>query len=194
MTKEQLAELGLNEDTAAKVLELYNDEVKGLIPKEKITGYEEQLKTANDSLKDRDKQLNDLKKEVGDNEGLKKLITQLQEDNKKQQEEYEAQITSIKLNAAVDAALAKAGARNIKAAKALLNMDTISLGEKGEACGLEEQLTELTKGEDTGFMFAPASAQGFVPGAGSEVPEINPNEMNYDQWCAYLEAHPDAKI
>lgn len=193
MTKEQLTELGLSEEIVSKVMELYDSEVKGLIPKGKIKEYEEQLKTANDSLKDRDKQLNDLKKEVGDNEGLKKLITQLQEDNKKQQEEYEAQITSIKLNAAVDAALAKAGARNIKAAKALLNMDTISLGEKGEAVGLDEQLTELTKGEDTGFMFAPVSAQGFVPGAGVEMP-TDPNKMNYDQWCAYLESHPNAEI
>lgn len=193
MTKEQLTELGLNEEVAAKVLEMYTGEMKGLIPKEKLAEYEEQLKAANTALSDRDKQLNTLKREVGDNEELKNRITQLQEDNKKQKESYEAQITSIKLNAAVDAALTRAGARNIKAAKALLNMDTISLGEKGEAVGLDEQLTELAKGEDTGFMFAPVSAQGFVPGAGIEMP-TDPNKMNYDQWCAYLEAHPDAKI
>lgn len=192
MKKEQLTELGLSEEVAVKILDLFDEEVKDLIPKEKLAEYEEQLKAANSALNDRDKQLNILKREVGDNEELKNRISQLQEDNKQQKADYEAQITSIRLNAAVDAALTKAGARNIKAAKALLNMDTISLGEKGEAVGLDEQLTELAKGEDTGFMFAPLSAAGFVPGSGVDFNDTDPKDMNYEQWCAYLEAHPDA--
>lgn len=194
MKKEQLLALGIAEDIADKVLTMYADDVKELVPKSQLTELTEQLKTANGVITERDKQLTALKKQVGDNEELAGTITALQEANKTQKANYEAQIRSIKINGAVESALTKAGARNIKAARAMLNMDTVSLDEKGEAVGLNEQIEALKADEATGFLFTAQNVQGYVPGQGSDEPAIDTSKMNYEQLCAYMDENPGAEI
>lgn len=191
MKKEELTELGISKDIADKVLMLYDEKVKEV--KIKLNELENQLKAANATLNEKNIQLRDMKKNQDEWDDLKKRLTELKEENKRQKAEYEAELGRIRLNAAVDAALAKAGARNIKAVKALLNMEEICLGEKGEAMGLDKQLTELKKGEDTGFLFGANEVSGFVPGEG-EMQQVDPSKMNYAQLCAYMEANPGASI
>jgi len=192
--KEQLTELGIAEDVVAKVLALYDDEVKGLIPKEKTAELDRQLKAANGVIAEGDKQLTTLKKQAEGNEELTKQIAALQEANKAQKAEFEAQIQSIKVNSAIEAALTKAGAKNIKAARALLNTETISLDEKGEAVGLNEQIEALKGDEGSSFLFAVQGAEGFTPGQGTNPPEVDTSKMNYTQMCAYLDEHPGATL
>ena len=194
MKKEQLTQLGIAEDTAEKVIALYNDQVKELVPKLKFDEVNTQLEQANATIEDRDKQLTELKKSAGDNEELKSKINTRQEENKKQKETYEAQINAIRIDNAVEAALVRAGAKNTKAARALLNMESISLDEKGEAVGLGEQIEALAKSEDTGFLFNSAGVQGFEPGAGNDGPAVDTSKMNYEQLCAYMENNPGAEV
>ncbi len=194
MKKEQLTQLGIAEDIADKVIALYNDEVKELVPKARLDEVNTQLGQAKATIEDRDKQLGELKKSAGDNEELKTKISTLQEENKKQKETYEAQINTIRIDNAVEAALTKAGAKNTKAARALLNMENISLDEKGEAVGLGEQFEALISGEDTGFLFNSAGVQGYVPGAGNDGPAVDTSKMNYEQLCAYMENNPGAEV
>lgn len=194
MKKEQLTELGIAEDIADKVIALYSDEVKELVPKAKLNELTEQLKTANSTIGDRDKQLETLKKSAGDNEELKNSITKLQEDNKKQKAAYEEQIRNIRIDSAVETALTKAGAKNIKAARALLNMESLNLDEKGEVVGLKEQVKGLMDSEETGFLFTAQNVQGYIPGQGDDEPAVDTSKMNYEQLCAYMESHPGAEI
>ena len=194
MKKEQLIELGIAEDIAEKIIALYNGEIKELVPKSKLGEVTAQLEAVNTALGDRDKQLTELKKSAGDNEELKNRITALQEDNKKQKEAYEEQIRNIRIDSAIETALTKAGARNIKAARALLNMESLSLDEKGEVVGLDEQVKGLTDSEETGFLFNATDVQGYVPGAGNDGPAVDTSKMNYEQLCAYMENNPGAEI
>lgn len=194
MTKEQLTALGIPEEVADKIVALHTEEMRGLIPETQLTELTVQLENANSALSERDKQLTELKKSVGDNEELKSKITALQEDNKTQKAEYEEKIRNIRIDNAIESALTKAGARNIKAARALLNTENINLDEKGEVVGLDEQVQALTGGEDTGFLFVSNNAQGYVPGQGDNIAEADTRNMNYTELCAYMEANPDAKI
>jgi DNA repair exonuclease SbcCD ATPase subunit len=189
-----LTALGIPEEVADKIVALHTEEMRGLIPETQLTELTVQLENANSALSERDKQLTELKKSVGDNEELKSKITALQEDNKTQKAEYEEKIRNIRIDNAIESALTKAGARNIKAARALLNTENINLDEKGEVVGLDEQVQALTGGEDTGFLFVSNNAQGYVPGQGDNIAEADTRNMNYTELCAYMEANPDAKI
>ena len=57
------------------------------------------------------------------------------------------QVGAVRRDAAIQAALMAAGARNTKAALAMLDLEKVKLGEDGKLDGLEEQLTELTKSD-----------------------------------------------
>lgn len=121
----------------------------------------EQLKQSNSELskqiKDRDKQLEDLSKNVKDNETLTNQIKELQNTNKQTSEEYEAKISKMQFDYAVDSALTSAKTKNAKALKALLDMESIKY-QDGKLDGLETQLSALK--ESDSYLFeseAPAS-------------------------------------
>jgi len=151
MNKEDLLTLGLTDEQAEKVLA----EMAGL----------------RKQLKERDKQLADLQKAAGDNAELQKQIADLQKQNAEQQKTHEAELAQLKLDSAVEAALAGAKARNGKAVKAMLDMSKVKLGEDGKLAGLDEQIEALKKSD--GYMFAEAGPvfRGFQPGSSSGVPD-----------------------
>ena len=74
------------------------------------------MKKVKESLKERDKQIYDLKNST-DIEGLKKQIEDLQTANTEKDEEHAAAIKALKIETALDAALTAAKAKNIKAVK-----------------------------------------------------------------------------
>ena len=147
MTLEQLITMGLSEEVAKKVLEAYQAALKDkFIPIERFNEVNTAKKQAEDSLKDRDKQLKDLAEKAKGNEELTKQIGELQEANKKATGEYEAKIKQMQFDHALDAELKAANAKNTKAVKALLKLENIKLD--GESIsGLKEQLDELKKSD-----------------------------------------------
>ena len=149
MKKEDLMKMeGMTEDLAAKIAELSAEELKGYIPKTRFDEVNEAKKNAEALVKERDKQLEDVKKSTGDNEELKKQIEQLQEDNKATVKKYEADIKQMQINNAVHTALKDAGAKNVTALMALLkDLDKAELAEDGTVKGLAEQIQELQKSD-----------------------------------------------
>lgn len=184
MNKEQLIALGLSEEQANGVLEGF----KGFIPPNRFNEVNEAKKAAEATIAERDKQLGELKKAVGDNEALKKQIETLQSENKAAKEKYESDLKAIQLNNAVDSALQEAGARNMKAVKALLDMEKVKFdGEKLE--GLSDQIASLRTDESSSFMFKESSPKGMTPATGTNgVPQKAYKDMNYSERVAYLEA------
>ena len=170
MTRQELEDLGLDKEQADKVLSINKADVED-------AGKEVQTENANlkKQVKERDKQLEDLKASAGDNEELKKQIKQLQEDNKKQAAAHEKELTQLKVDTAVDKALTESGAKNIKAARALLNLDDAALSDDGLVKGLSEQIDKLKADDGSKFLFSePEQPQtkftGFQPGSSSMVP------------------------
>lgn len=197
MNKEDLIAMGLTEEQAKKVM----DSLDGnFVTKTRFNEVNEENKTLKQSVADRDKQLEDLKKSSGDNAELKKQIETLQQQNAEQQKAHEAELKQLKLDNAIDTALTAAGAKNVKAVKPFIDTTKIKLGEDGKLTGLDEQLKEVQKTE--GYLFAEKQQKqqtfkGFQPGASGEVKpgtEVDTSKMTYSELAAYMAANPDVKI
>lgn len=149
MKKEDLLKMeGMTEALAEAVATASAEELKGYIPKTRFDEVNEAKKNAESLLKERDKQLEDVKKSSGDNEELKKQIETLQADNKTAKAEYEASIKKMQIDNAVQNALKDAGAKNVTALTALLTgLDKAELAEDGTVKGLAEQISALQKSD-----------------------------------------------
>lgn len=150
MTKDELMALGLDSDKAQKVID---DQAKNFVAKSRFNEVNEAKKGLEKQLSDQNKQLEDLKKTAGDNEALNKQIQDLQTANKEAQDKFDAQIRQMRIDHAVEDALNHAKARNLKAVRALLDLDKAELDEDGHVKGLDKQIKALTDGEDTKFLF-----------------------------------------
>ena len=182
---------GMTEELAAKIAEQSAEELKGYIPKSRFDEVNEAKKNAEALVKERDKQLEDVKKSTGDNEELKKQIETLQEANKAAKTEYEANIKKMQIDNAVLSALKDAGAKNTTALMALLkDMDKAELAEDGTVKGLAEQIQELQKSESYLFNIKNESQvhnpSGATPASGSSTPPTGGKkleEMTYEDFC-----------
>lgn len=154
-----------------------------------------------ETVKDRDRQLEELKASTGDIGTLKEQIAALQKENADAAKAHDAEIKRLRIDTAVDLALSAARAKNVKAVKALLDLEKAELAEDGTVKGLSEQLKKLTEAPDSGFLFEAAESakplQGFKPGEKSDIAPHGgkaPSEMSYEEICAYLEENPLAKL
>jgi hypothetical protein len=200
MTKEQLMAMGLTDEQAAKVMEAHKAELDGsFVTKTRFNEVNAELGAAKEAAKERDGQLEALKKSSGDIDGMKKEIAELQEKNKASDEAHAAEVKALKVGAAVDAALAAAKAKNMKAAKALLELEKPELAEDGTVKGLAEQIKKLAAADDSKFLFEEAGKKPTIKGAkpaetGTEEPDgkVDYAKMSYEEIAAYMEANPGA--
>lgn len=208
MTRKQLEDLGLTKEQADSVMKINGDDIENA----KGTAATEikNLQTEVDGLKtqvgDRDKQLETLKASAGDNADLKKQIEDLQTENATAKANHESELNQLKIDFAVEKALTGAKAKNIKAVKALLELNDAKLDKDRNVKGLAEQIEKLTSGDDTKFLFEAQKQtkqqqnfKGFQPGAsGEQKPgegeKVDFSKMSYDELTAYMEANPDAQI
>lgn len=195
--------------------EAYTDEVdakvsaeigKSFVSKADFNQVNTAKKKAEDDVKARDQQLEDLKKSTGDAAALQEQIATLQTQNAEAKKNYEAELARVRLDGAVEAALTAAGAKNNTAVKALLAdfLKDAKLDDSGAVKGLAAEIETLSKADATAFLFNTADGngqqqfKGMQPGAaGGKTPPPQgkePKDMNYDELCAYLEANPGAKL
>lgn len=157
-----LDSLELSEELGNKVLEALKNKV---IPKSRFDDVNNAKKNAESLLAERDKQIEDLKASAGASDDLKKQIEKLQADNKAAVEAKDAEIKSIKINNAVNTALLSAGAKNIKAVMALVDMDKVKLSDKGDISGIDEQIEALKGSDDSKFLFKEDKPSTTIKGA-----------------------------
>jgi hypothetical protein len=198
MKKEDLIAMGLTEEQAKQVMTSLDG---NYVTKVRFNEVNEENKTLKQSVSDRDKQLEELKKSSGDNAELKQQIEDLQQQNKEQKKNYEAQMNQLKVDNAIETALTAAGAKNTTALKALLNLDNIKLGDDGKLTGFDEQLKAVQKSDAYLFNEKEQTQQnnftGFQPGASSNInpgTNVDTSKMTYSELVAYKAANPNAKI
>lgn len=172
MNKEQLQEWGLDDDQVAKVLEA----VKGWVPSSRFNEINEAKKSAEAQLKERDQQLAEFKKTVDSSGDLNAQIEALMAENAATKERYEKELQAYKVSNALELALTQHGAKNIKAAKALMDLDKIKVnGDNVE--GIEEQIKELMKHEESAFLFNTSEPKAEAP-KGMRAAESEPVKDN----------------
>lgn len=194
MNKEELIAMGLTEEQAKKVMTSLDG---NFVTKTRFNEVNEENKTLKQSVAERDKQLETLKKSSGDNEELKKQIETLQQQNADQKKAHDAEMAQLRLDNAVEAALTAAGAKNLKAVKACMDMTKVKLGEDGKLTGWNEQLSAVQKSD--GYLFEGKQQQkfkGFQPGASGGVKpgtKVDMSKMTYEELADYIESNPDAE-
>ncbi len=166
--KEILGE-NYSEDTDKRVAQEIG---KNFVSRADFNTKAEALKTAENSLKDRDRQLETLKTSSGDAETLRTQIAALQKENADAKKKYDEQLTLLRLDTAVENALTAAGAKNNVAAKALLGefLKSAKVGDDSSVNGLKEQISELAKADATSFLFS-------SPGNGAPIKGAKPGTV-----------------
>ena len=148
MKTEFLKEAGLTDEQISRVMAENGRDVETI--KARLTAKEAELAAANASIGELTGKLKAF--DGVDVEGLKKSAADWQS-------RYDADIAKLRFDGALDAALGKAGARNVKAVKALIDAERLKLD--GETViGLDEQLGALKKDEASAFLFQPAVSTG----------------------------------
>lgn len=202
MKKEEIVALGVAEDVAQKIADMSADELKeelkGYIPKTRFDEVNEAKKNAEELVKERDKQLEDLKKSTGDAEALQKQIETLQEENKVAAKKYADDLKQMQKDNAIEKGITAFNGKNAKAIKALLDESKITVNEDGTTSGLTEQLDALAKAEDSSFLFNSSvpAVKGMTPGKAKDGVgnEVDFSKMSYEQLSQYLADNPDATL
>ena len=201
MKKEEFVKLGIDEELAKKCEAASQEELKGYIPKARFDEVNNEKKKLELDVRDRDGQLETLKNSTGDVEAMKKQIETLQADNKVKDEAHAAEIKQLKVDAAIDAALTGAKAKNNTAVRALLkDLDKAELADDGTIKGLAEQIEALQKSDS--YLFEAKEAKktkvkGAEPGeSGNDDGDkgVDTSKMTYSELAAYMAENPDAKI
>ncbi len=148
MKREELKELGLTDEQIGSIMALHGVTVNEL--NSRVSTAEQQATQYQEQLEKNQNELNDFKANAKGNEDLTKQLEDLQSKFDETKTSSEQQIADLKKSSAIDLALTQAGAKNIKAAKALLDSESLELTDEGLK-GLDEQLAALK--ESDGYLF-----------------------------------------
>lgn len=143
----------------------------------------EMVKTLEQTVKDRDGQLETLKNSKEDTETLKAAIETLQKENQANEEKYQADIKAMKLDSAIKLAIA-GKVHDEELVSGLFNKGTLIVGDDGNIIGLDEQLKGLQK--DKAFLFKAkdessndiSSGVDFKFGAGKNEPKVTESALS----------------
>lgn len=150
--KDKLIKLGLTDELAQKVVDNFGDVIDGIyVTKERFNEVNNELKSAKDTIKERDTQLEKLQNDNASNEDLKKQIADLKKANADAAKEAENKLNAERKSNAVKLEL-NGKVHNVSVAMSLLKMDDIVMTEDGKVkSGLNEQLKDLQKSD--GYLF-----------------------------------------
>lgn len=150
--KNKLIKLGLTDELAQKVVDNFGDVIDGIyVTKERFNEVNNELKSAKDTIKERDTQLEKLQNDNASNEDLKKQIADLKKANADAAKEAENKLNAERKSNAVKLELS-GKVHNVSVAMSLLKMDDIVMTEDGKVkSGLNEQLKDLQKSD--GYLF-----------------------------------------
>lgn len=167
MKREFLEGLGLEKEAIDKVMTEHGKTLE--THKTKATDLQTSLDDLGEQLKQRDKDLKDLKAKAGDSEDLQKQLTDLQAKYDTDKADYETKLKSTQLSSAVKLALA-GKVHDASLVTSLIDTGTIELDQEGNVTkGLEEQIKTLQ--ESKSFLFMPEgdpapSVKGAKPAEG----------------------------
>lgn len=166
MNREFLKELGLSDEQVDSVMKEYGKSINDVKEKaDKVDTLESQIEDYKNQLEERDNQLNELSEKAKGNEELTVQIEELKQQNETTKTEYEQKLQQQAFEHKLESTLTGAKVKNVKAVKALLDLESIKLdGDK--LLGLDDQLNNLKENES--YLFEqeekPNSPQIVTPG------------------------------
>lgn len=200
MKTEFLKSLNLSQEVIDKIMAENGKDIAVEQKKaEKVIQERDSYKLKAESL---ETQVNDANTEIQkfkdmDIDGIKKAADDWKETAEKAKADADKQISQMKFDYALSAALTGAKAKNTKAVKALLDMDGLKFNDNdGKIVGLDEQLAQIKTDND--YLFesdepVPEFVKGTNGGSGN-VGGKKPSEMTYTELCDYMAQNPGAEI
>lgn len=164
MQRKFLEELGLEKETIDKIMSENGSDIERT--KQKLEAerdnYKEQLETAQTALKEF---------EGVDVKELNGRITQLTNDLAAKESEYQTKIADMEFNSVLEAAIGGAKAKNSKAVKALLDIETLK-SSKNQSEDIKSAIEKVKSEND--YLFDGTS----VPGDGGNPPSGTKTNTN----------------
>lgn len=125
-------------------------------------------------IKERDKQLETLKKTAGDKEKLEATIKQLQDENKSAKTKYEMDLKNLRIDSAVKLKLSGT-AQDVDIVASLIDKTKLIVSDDGTVTGLDEQINPLKTSKP--FLFKDVKLQknkNYEPAGGNGENKVNP--------------------
>lgn len=159
MQRKFLEDLGLEKEVIDKIMTENSNDINNVKKKSETErdNYKEQLETAQTALKEF---------EGIDVKELNGKIKQLTDDLAAKDTEYQTKIADMEFNSVLDSAIAGVKAKNSKAVKALLDLETLK-SSKNQSEDIKSALEKVKSEND--YLFDGNS----VPGGGGNPPETN---------------------
>jgi len=159
MKTETLQGIGLNDEQIRSVMAEYGKEINPL--KQAQANAEQERDSLKSQLEDVNGQLSEAQKNSKKGSELQGQLKDLQKQFEDSKAKAEEQLQATKKDYEIAAALSKAGAKNDKAVKALLDTEKVNFDDDGKLIGLSEQLEAVKKDND--FLFADANESNPKP-------------------------------
>ena len=165
--KKKLLELGMEQ---TEIDELVKEALTGYIAKEEYDILQGQVKVHEDKAKELSKTVKELQKDVDASEALKLKLDDLEGKLGAKDKEIE----KVKFDFKLEAKMKEVGAKNIKAIKALIDMEQVKL-EDGELVGFDTQIEALK--ESDSYLFEEVG-KGTLGSAGNHKRDNGANTKN----------------
>lgn len=173
--EEFIASLNLEGDNKKKATEGLKNFLKdNYVEKTKFDEAAAAKSNLETQIKERDKQLETLKKTAGDKEKLEATIKQLQEDNKSAKTKYETDLKNLRIDSAVKLKLSGT-AQDVDIVAGLIDKTKLIVSNDGAITGLDEQITPLKQSKP--FLFKDGKTKGstgYEPAGGNGGNKVNP--------------------
>ena len=159
MTLEALMKKGLSEEHAKLVLQLHKEAIDGnYVPKATFDAERDKVKTANETIADRDKQIKELGAFKGTAEELQKKVDNLTAENDKAKKEYEDKLKDMETNTAIRSAIADQ-VHNVDDIMPRIDKTKLTITDGKVTAGLVEQM-EAVKKSHPHYFKADKSSEG----------------------------------
>lgn len=163
MKRNQLKDLGLDEDQIKAVMDLNGEDINNA--KSGNDAIVEENNALKAQIAERDKDLKNLRKNAKDNEELSNSYKELEAKYKNDTADLTNKLNQTRLTSAVDRALSASKVRDTKAIKGFLDMDKVKLDEQGNLSGLDEQIKEIH--QTAPYVFDEGTKQNYEPNNGT---------------------------
>lgn len=181
MKKEDLEAIGLSKEQIDKVCDLNNADISPL--KAELQKAKDDLAAANEKMGTHETTIKELKKDLeefkdADVSGLKQKISDLENDIKTKDAEYQKQISDRDFNDMLKDCISAAHGKNQKAITALLDLDSLK-ASKNQNEDVKAAIKALTEAEDSKMLFGEPEAN--IIGTGSPIGKVGGTQMTAEQ-------------
>lgn len=143
---------------------------KAYVSKVDFDAKDTEANTLKEQLKEANKTINGFKDL--DVEGMKQEVENWKQKAQQAEKDAAAQVAAVKFDAQLDAAITKAGGRNAKAIRALLDLENLQKSEQQDK-DIATALEGLAKDND--YLFQTTPPPPYASGTGSATPAANPD-------------------